>query len=107
MEKAAKEKAQKAQQKSERKKERQLAATGAVKTKRKGLKLKKGFRVKVPTGPLMQIPTWCMWQMYTSVQDREKRIHWYWVCRLITSCFACGCTVSAIFYAAMFRGSLL
>eukprot|EP00775_Hariotina_reticulata_P003953 gene3952-4206_t len=46
LEKAAKEKAQKAQQKSERKKERQLAATGAVKTKRKGLKLKKGFRVK-------------------------------------------------------------
>jgi len=47
VEKAAQEKAKKAQQKSERKKERQIAARGAVKTKRKGLKLKKGFRVKV------------------------------------------------------------
>jgi len=47
VEKAAQEKAKQAQQKSQRKKERQVAARGAVKTKRKGLKLKKGFRVKV------------------------------------------------------------
>jgi hypothetical protein len=57
VEKAAQEKAKKAQQKSERKKERQIAARGAVKTKRKGLKLKKGFRVKVSQGGLQTAGT--------------------------------------------------
>lgn len=47
VEKEAQEKLKKQQEKAQRKKERQLAATGVVKTKRKGLRIRKGVRVKV------------------------------------------------------------
>jgi hypothetical protein len=47
VEKEAREKLQKQQEKAQRKKDRQLAATGVVKTKRKGLRIRKGVRVKV------------------------------------------------------------
>ncbi|WIA36571.1 hypothetical protein OEZ86_007863 [Tetradesmus obliquus] len=46
LEKEAQEKLKKQQEKAQRKKERQLAATGVVKTKRKGLRIRKGVRVK-------------------------------------------------------------
>eukprot|EP00879_Flechtneria_rotunda_P008099 GHRR01008483.1.p1 GENE.GHRR01008483.1~~GHRR01008483.1.p1 ORF type:complete len:141 (+),score=61.35 GHRR01008483.1:122-544(+) len=45
-EKEAQQKLARKQQKIERKKERQLAATGAVATKQKGLRLRKGAKVK-------------------------------------------------------------
>lgn len=47
VEKKAQEKLKRKQEKSERKKDRQLAATGVVRTKRKGLRIRKGVRVKV------------------------------------------------------------
>ncbi|KAF6251223.1 hypothetical protein COO60DRAFT_1702446 [Scenedesmus sp. NREL 46B-D3] len=46
LEKEARDKLQKQQEKAQRKKDRQLAATGVVKTKRKGLRIRKGVRVK-------------------------------------------------------------
>lgn len=47
VEKEAQEKLRKKQEKAERKKTRQLAATGEVRKKRKGLRLRKGVKVKV------------------------------------------------------------
>ncbi|KAF8065584.1 hypothetical protein HT031_003185 [Scenedesmus sp. PABB004] len=46
LEKAAREAAQRKQAKADRKKARQLAATGEVKTKRKGLRIRKGVKIR-------------------------------------------------------------
>jgi hypothetical protein len=78
VEKEAKEKLQKQQDKAQRKKERQLAATGVVKTKRKGLRIRKGVRVKVRQRLLcihrMQAVCSCLRLLSRSTQHTAGRI---------------------------------